>query len=148
MGDFNVITTTDEKQSGIPCNMKKILEFVRVIIGCGLTNIGFTGQKFTWCNNRGPLFRILKRLDRAMVNDKWLEIMLLTTITHLSIMGSDHYPLLMEISTRSNNITKYFKFLNFWVDQPEFSRNCKELLGKAYRWGCHVDNPSKTTEAL
>lgn len=32
-------------------------------------------------------------------------------------MGSDHRPLLMEISNNQTNPSKYFKFLNYWTNQ-------------------------------
>lgn len=66
------------------------------------------------------MFRIWKRLDRAMVNEKWLEVMHLTIITHIPSMGSDHCPLLIEISTRAANVVNYFRFLNRWAEQLEF----------------------------
>lgn len=120
VGDFNVITATEEKKGGVPYNMKKCFEFISVIEGCGLVDLGFIGQKFTWYNYRGPLFKIWKRHDRTMVNDKWLEIMPLTTVTHLSSVGSDHCPLLVEMATKADNTTRYFKFLNSCVDELEF----------------------------
>lgn len=77
--------------------MRKSLEFIAVIEACGLLNLGFSGQKYTWSNKRGIHHRIWKRLDRALVNDSWLEKMPQTTITHLSSIGSDHCPLLLEM---------------------------------------------------
>ncbi|XP_015166827.1 uncharacterized protein [Solanum tuberosum] len=120
VGDFNVITDIDEKLGGIPYNMRKSLEFIGVIEACGLMDLGFNGPKFTWSNQRGVNFRIWKRLDRAMVNDKWLENMPHTSITHLPSVGSDHCPLLLEMKARPDNCIKYFMFLNFWVEQPSF----------------------------
>ncbi|XP_049347584.1 uncharacterized protein LOC125812144 [Solanum verrucosum] len=61
IGDFNVITSTEEKAAEA---------------------------------------RVWKRLDRAMVNDKWLDLMPQTTITHLPSVGSDHCPLLMEMEKK------------------------------------------------
>ncbi|KAK4707460.1 hypothetical protein R3W88_033007 [Solanum pinnatisectum] len=112
VGDFNVITDTDEKLGGCVYNMKKSLEFIGVIEACGLMDLGFSGPKFTWSNQRGINSRIWKRLDRAMVNDKWLQDMPHSNITHLPSVGSDHCPLLMEITARSEEHIKYFKFLN------------------------------------
>uniref|UniRef100_M1DWN9 RNase H family protein n=1 Tax=Solanum tuberosum TaxID=4113 RepID=M1DWN9_SOLTU len=43
-----------------------------------------------------------------------------TTITHLSSVGSDHCPLLMEMVAREEDQIRYFKFLNCWTDQPNF----------------------------
>lgn len=62
----------------------------------------------------------MKRFDKAMVSDKLLEIMPLTTNTHLPTVGSDHCHLLMEMTTKTDNIFKYFRFLNCWVNQPDF----------------------------
>ncbi|KAH0772311.1 hypothetical protein KY290_016292 [Solanum tuberosum] len=120
VGDYNVITSIEEKLGGVPYNMRKSLEFVAVIEACGLVDLGFNGQKYTWSNNRGIQQRIWKRLDRALVTDDWLEKMPQTTITHLPSVGSDHYPLLMEIIARKEDHIKYFKFLNCWADQPKF----------------------------
>lgn len=40
--DFNVITSTEEILGGFPYNMKKSLEFITVIEGCGLLDLGFS----------------------------------------------------------------------------------------------------------
>ncbi|KAK4707367.1 hypothetical protein R3W88_033056 [Solanum pinnatisectum] len=101
--------------------MKKSLVFIGVIEACGLMDLGFNGPKFTWSNQRGIHFRIWKRLDRAMVNDRWLQDMPHTNITHLPSVGSDHCPLLMEVNARSEDHIKYFKFLNYWAEQPSFA---------------------------
>ncbi|KAK4733784.1 hypothetical protein R3W88_008045 [Solanum pinnatisectum] len=120
VGDFNVITDTDEKMGGNPYNMRKSMDFIATIEACGLTDLGFNRPRFTWSNQRGINFRIWKRLDRAMANDQWLQNMPQTTITHLSSVGSDHCPLLMEMNTRVDTHIKYFRFLNCWTDQPSF----------------------------
>ncbi|XP_015084240.1 uncharacterized protein LOC107027651 [Solanum pennellii] len=67
VGDFNVITSVEEKLGGLPYNMRKSMDFIAVIEACGLLDIGFCGHKFTWSNKRGINHRIGKRLDRAMV---------------------------------------------------------------------------------
>ncbi|XP_015159686.1 uncharacterized protein [Solanum tuberosum] len=97
IGDFNVITSIEEKSGGIPYNIHKSFEFIGMIEACGLVDIGYTGLPFTWCNQRDAEARVWKRLDRAMVNDKWLEVMPQTTIENLSSVGSDHTPMLMEM---------------------------------------------------
>ncbi|KAH0674028.1 hypothetical protein KY284_025115 [Solanum tuberosum] len=109
-----------KKLGGVPYNMRKSLEFIAVIEFCGLIDLGFSGQKFTWSNSRGIQQRVWKRLDRALVTDAWLEKMPQTTITHLPSVGSDHCPLLMEMNAREDDHIKYFKFLNCWTDQPNF----------------------------
>ena len=111
VGDYNVISNVDETLGGLPYNMRKSIDFIAIIEACGLVDIGFSGHRFTWSNKRGINHRIWKRLDRALVNDLWLEKMPQTTITHLSTTGSDHCPLLLEmVSTKADHIT-YFIFL-------------------------------------
>ncbi|XP_055826362.1 uncharacterized protein LOC129894731 [Solanum dulcamara] len=120
LGDFNVITEPEEKLGGVTYNMRKSLEFISIIQACGLQDLGFSGQKYTWSNQRGIFFRIWKRLDRGMVNDKWLEVMPQTTITHLPTVGSDHCPLLLEFTEHHQHQIKYFKFMNCWTDHHSF----------------------------
>ncbi|XP_069145607.1 uncharacterized protein [Solanum lycopersicum] len=100
VGDYNVISNVDETLGGLPYNMRKSIDFIAIIEACGLVDIGFSGHRFTWSNKRGINHRIWKRLDRALVNDLWLEKMPQTTITHLSTTGSDHCPLLLEMKTQ------------------------------------------------
>ncbi|KAG5567974.1 hypothetical protein H5410_065010 [Solanum commersonii] len=120
IGDFNVITSIEEKLSGIPYNMNKSLEFIGVIEACGLIDLGYTGLPYTWCNQMDAEARVWKRLDRSMVNDKWLENLPQTTIENLSSVGSDHSPLLMEMIQTNQSHTKYFKFLHCWVENGNF----------------------------
>ncbi|KAH0737915.1 hypothetical protein KY290_036620 [Solanum tuberosum] len=47
VGDYNVITSIEEKLGGVPYNMRKSLEFVAVIEAYGLVDLGFNGQKYT-----------------------------------------------------------------------------------------------------
>ncbi|WMV30181.1 hypothetical protein MTR67_023566 [Solanum verrucosum] len=138
MGDFNVTTSIEEKFGGIPYNIHKSLEIIGVIEACGLTDIGYTGLPFTWCNQRDVEARVWKRLDRAMVNDKWLEVMPQTTIENLSSVGSDHTPLLMEMFQANESHIKYFKFLHYWVENDTFMKTVhqcwtKEVSGNPMR---------------
>ncbi|KAH0771678.1 hypothetical protein KY290_015659 [Solanum tuberosum] len=126
IGDVNVITSTEEKQGGVPYTMNKIFDFLSVIEACGLMNLGYSGHHFTWCNQRATEARVWKRLDRTMTNDKCLEHMPQTTITHLPAVGSDHNLLLMEIAVREGHQTKYFKFLHCWVENENFMHTVKE----------------------
>ncbi|XP_055835236.1 uncharacterized protein LOC129903716 [Solanum dulcamara] len=64
LGDFNVITDPEEKLEGVTYNMRKSLKFISTIEACGLQDLGFSGQKYTWSNLRGIMFKIWKRLDR------------------------------------------------------------------------------------
>ncbi|XP_015170975.1 uncharacterized protein [Solanum tuberosum] len=114
IGDFNVITSIEEKLGGIPYNMNKSFDFIGVIE----------------CNQRDADARVWKRLDRSMVNDKWIEVMPQITIENLSSVGSDHSPLLMEMTKVNENHIKYFKFLHFWVDNETILKTVQQCWEK------------------
>lgn len=130
IGDFNVITDMEEKMGGQHYSMNKSFEFTSVTETCGLTDLGFHGQKFTWYNNRDNDAWIWKRLDRAMGNDKWLEVMPMSTVTHLASTGSDHCPQLLECVDRNTTTIKQFKFLHCWVDNTTFLNTAKNCWGR------------------
>lgn len=118
--DFNVITTPEEKKGGIMYNMNNCFDFISIIKTCRLTDLRFNGQTYTWCYQRAAEARVWKRLDREMVNNKWLEVMPQTTIDHLPAISSDHTPLLMEMTLKQEIPIKYFKFLHCWTDNSKF----------------------------
>lgn len=91
IGDYNFIPSTHEKFCGRDYYMNKSFKFISDIEACIFVDIGYNGQPYTLCNQRGEGARILKRLNWDFVNDKWLEKMLLTNITHLPSVGLDYF---------------------------------------------------------
>ncbi|OIT33861.1 hypothetical protein A4A49_52065 [Nicotiana attenuata] len=121
-GDFNVILDPDEKKGGRPHRMNKSLEFSTCIDNCGMMDLDFVGPKYTWCSNWEARRRIWKRLDRVFINDEWI--------------GSYHRPILIQCHDTNQQGPKYFKFLNFWTNQPSFLQVVEEV------WRNHVNgNP-------
>ncbi|XP_060195288.1 uncharacterized protein LOC132624540 [Lycium barbarum] len=98
-GDFNSILSTDEKMGD-----------------CGLKDNGFSGNIFTWSNERKGEEVIWKRLDRMISNEKWSEAFAISDVIHLPRVNSDHCPLLITGKNSSQSYVKYFRFLNFWTE--------------------------------
>ena len=98
----------------------RCFDFISTVEACGLSDLGFIGPKYTWCNNRTPSKRIWKRLDRAFVNDLWAQRYHSNTIKHLARTGSDHRPLLMQTLSNKNDFIRYFKFINIWAQLQDF----------------------------
>ena len=74
MGDFNEILEGEEHfnydvDRRIPQSMR---DFQEVAGYCGLTDMGYQAPEFTWCNKREERL-ICKKLDRVLVNEKWLH---------------------------------------------------------------------------
>lgn len=85
-----------------------------------LEDMGFKGSKYTWWNGRTDDECIFKRLDRILCNDKMGSIFPIIEVKHLVRSGSDHSPLLISMNTNDANITRSFKFLNFWLKEESF----------------------------
>ena len=51
-GDFNEISHPDEKFGGPDRDVRQMREFRDCLSRCGLFDLGFVGQRFTWCNGR------------------------------------------------------------------------------------------------
>ena len=80
MGNFNEILEGEES-SGFG-NTGKISsgmrDFQRAVLHCQLVDMGYKGQKFTWCNKREEGV-ICKKLDRVLLNNvAFLGLLMLT----------------------------------------------------------------------
>ncbi|CAN1128818.1 Putative ribonuclease H protein At1g65750, partial [Linum perenne] len=116
VGDFNSILTANDKRGGAGFVRAQNKSFIDTVDLCGLSDLPFQGPKFTWAMNN-----VLVRLDRALVNDRWLTLFPESRVLHLHKLKSDHRPILL----RSNNqvyspYTKPFRFLSAWLTHPSF----------------------------
>ncbi|XP_060182470.1 uncharacterized protein LOC132612164 [Lycium barbarum] len=125
-GDFNSILSTEEKMGGIPHGLNKSIPFMECLQDCGLNDIGFSGSRFTWCNERKEENVIWKRLDRMVVNDNWNDVFPISNVIHMPRISSDQCPLLINCDTNQNEMIRYFRFLNFWTDLDDFLDIVKE----------------------
>ena len=62
-GDFNEITHQHEKIGWLERDVNQMEGFRECLSRCGLFDLGFVGQLFTWCNGRLGDHRTLLRLD-------------------------------------------------------------------------------------
>lgn len=93
---------------------------------CGMLDAGYSGNDFTWTNNRRKMKRIRERLDKVFYNDEWSATFPLINVRHLPRTGSDHNMLLMTCSIEDVPPIKYFKFLSFWTEQKDFQKIVKD----------------------
>ena len=52
-GDFNVIISAEEKQGGLPIRVDEVVELRTFMAMVEVGDTGFSGPRYTWCNNRG-----------------------------------------------------------------------------------------------
>ncbi|XP_060190441.1 uncharacterized protein LOC132619606 [Lycium barbarum] len=126
MGDFDSILEAVEKKGGVPYNLNKSTDFRTCMDDTGMTDLGFTGYPFTWCNGRGRSKRISKRLDRIMANEEWTDMFQSNRVDHRAKTSSDHSLMLFRIGENNQDYIKYFRFLNFWTFQRDYEETVQE----------------------
>ncbi|XP_060183362.1 uncharacterized protein LOC132613367 [Lycium barbarum] len=119
-GDFNCILDPNEKIGGVPHKLSKSLEIIECLADCGLSDMGYNGSLYTWCNERKEKEIIWKRVDRMVANDELGAKFTSISVQHLARVSSDHCPLFITLKDYPSNTIRYFKFLNFWVEQEGF----------------------------
>ncbi|KAL7202772.1 hypothetical protein ACSBR1_034272 [Camellia fascicularis] len=58
-------------------------------------DLGCTGPKFTWTNNRRGMANTMERLNRALCNENWRTMYPQGTVRNLPRTYSDHFPLII-----------------------------------------------------
>lgn len=74
MGDYNEILDGEEHSEfeDTPRILIGMRDFQDITSYCRMTDMGYQGPRFTWCNKREEGL-ICKKLDRVLVNEEWLH---------------------------------------------------------------------------
>lgn len=123
--DFNTIDDINEKQGGLPVDLPRIEEFQDFIGQTTLSDIGFHGSTYTWCNNQRGRERIMQHLDRVMFNLDFRTMFPNTRVMHLPHVCFDHTPLCFQFQVADNKKPGGFIFQRIWLDHPSFFQAVK-----------------------
>ncbi|KAK4381987.1 hypothetical protein Sango_2916000 [Sesamum angolense] len=135
-GDFNEILEQSEEMGGPPRPLWQIRNFRRALEECSLSDIGFSGQPFTWSNRQEHPYTIRERLDRACASLRWIDLYPNATVTHLPASGSDHIPLLIKLSQQPasvGNKIRPFRFEAAWLESEQCEKVVSESWGGLYQ---------------
>ena len=127
-GDFNEILKGNEHSSfdinpTIPMGMR---DFQEVVQYCSLSDMKYHGPLFTWCNKREGNELICKKLDRVLVNEKWIADYQ-QCYGFLEAGGcSDHLRCRINLGAETHIVRKPFKFTNVLAKDPGFLPLIKE----------------------
>lgn len=70
-GDFNQVVDPTEKLGGQRLTWTHTASLWNFLNNGGLIDLGFSGPRYTWTNNRRGAGKIRERLDRAVCNSLW-----------------------------------------------------------------------------
>ncbi|XP_010233014.1 uncharacterized protein LOC104583043 [Brachypodium distachyon] len=110
LGAFNEIMYAYEKDGGNPRPLIMMQKFRECIADCGLEDMGFFGDVFTWSRNG-----IRERLDRAVCNERWAALFPMFGVINEAPVHSDHRPIVVDTEVHAGALapwssgTKFFE---------------------------------------
>ncbi|XP_031387323.1 uncharacterized protein LOC116200633 [Punica granatum] len=121
MGDFNAVKGTEEvkavgREVVIDQSMRDFSDFMNAAELIDHTSIGCY---FTWSNKRQEGFQV-RKIDRVLVNEKWFQGDIASTVEFLPPGISDHCPALLKFGEKENAGPKPFKFFHFWIEHSGY----------------------------
>ena len=121
IGDFKIIRSDNERIRGHPRPRIALEEFNSFIDMVGLTDLGFQGNKMTWCNGQEGSSRSWARLDRALVNSAHtLEFPSIGGL-YLPKFSFDHAILQVDLCPEDRRYGHVpFKFQQMWTTHDAF----------------------------
>ncbi|XP_074318307.1 uncharacterized protein LOC141655110 [Silene latifolia] len=132
IGDFNEILFEHEKSGGTIREYPVMDAFREAIDECGLMDIGYWGNPFTWWNRRGDSEAIYERLDRALATPSFINHCPTIKLNHLDFDKSDHAPIKLALYKAPKTAkTKKFRFEDMWANDEA----CEGVIQDAWEGG-------------
>jgi endonuclease/exonuclease/phosphatase family metal-dependent hydrolase len=98
MGDFNLVLNSEEKQGGRNLTSNTLINLFRdTLQNYNLSDLGYVGDPYTWCNKQDGEHNIKARLDRCVATPDWLFSFPSASVTNLIRYASDHMPILLRL---------------------------------------------------
>ncbi|GAA0170967.1 hypothetical protein LIER_43889 [Lithospermum erythrorhizon] len=137
MRDFNNILEKEEKEGGNERSERSMQLFRNFVQRDKLLDLGYVGNSFTWCNRRSGEDCVKMRLDRALCDAQCGLNFLHSAVTHLPMIGADHFPLLLNLEVPKNRVNRRFVFDKRWIKKEGCESTVKEAWSKRFqgsRW--------------
>lgn len=97
--------------------------FREAIDKCDLSDLGYSGSKFTWCNKREREEFTKKQLDSALGNG-FLSLLCSNCEVHvLPVLNSNHSPLLVSCDNGEDEVRRtqrIFRYGSYWFSNQEY----------------------------
>ncbi|PWA39454.1 RNA-directed DNA polymerase, eukaryota, Reverse transcriptase zinc-binding domain protein [Artemisia annua] len=138
MGDFNVTLDISEHSAGGSHNNMDMNEFKEAVNKMEVDDICSSGFHFTWTKSlKNPNCNTLKKLDRILVNEEFINKFQNAYGVFLPYTISDHSPSVLIIKDGMPKKQRSFRFSNFIYDKEGFLETVKKEWDQEIH-GCHM----------
>ncbi|XP_028120127.1 uncharacterized protein LOC114317570 [Camellia sinensis] len=120
LGDFNVVRFSFEKMGGRENWSRANEVFNSMVLDSELEDLCYKGCQFTWSNKQGGGNFITSKIDRVLVNERWLTVNPNSYALFLPSGVSDHSPVIVQLGGEEAKLKKPFKFFDFWANHCDF----------------------------
>lgn len=127
VGDFNQILLAAEHHSETPHNLpiNGMNELHNCLVENEISDLASRGVFYTWYNGR-PEDPVLRKLDRALVNEEWSSSFPDSVAIFDPPGDSDHSPCLVITDASVEASKKSFKYFSFFSTHPSFLEKLSE----------------------
>ncbi|XP_010495255.1 PREDICTED: uncharacterized protein LOC104772322 [Camelina sativa] len=101
-------------------------DFQEVVRTCEFVDMSYQGPRYTWCNKRHDGV-ICKKLDRVLVNQKWIQQFGQSHSVFEPGGCSDHLRYRFYITAEIQRVQKPFKFINEVALHPDYQTQLVDL---------------------
>ncbi|KAL0395126.1 UNVERIFIED_CONTAM: hypothetical protein Slati_4478800 [Sesamum latifolium] len=132
-GDFNELLDQSEKLGGPPRPVWQIRNFRTALLDCGLYNLGYLGDIFTWSNKHPVPNTVLECLDRVCGNTSWSQLFPSGFVSHIPMSCSDHKAIHIHLTSKqkvSRGRSRPWRFEAAWLQADQ----CEGVLTKGWNW--------------
>lgn len=132
--DLNEIIDESERFGGRNLARKRLFlkGFMQQV---GAIDLSFNGRKYTQINKQQASTNIRWRLDKAIANSEWLNLLPKARVQHLPWEELDHVPLLISTGEEDEIYKMPFRFLHAWVTNISSFWVVKEVWDKEPGYG-------------
>uniref|UniRef100_A0A803QEA0 Reverse transcriptase domain-containing protein n=1 Tax=Cannabis sativa TaxID=3483 RepID=A0A803QEA0_CANSA len=128
IGDLNNVTSQGDKRGGNPYPNWLVGGFNEALAECSLHDLELCGYPYTWEKSRGTVDWVEVRIDRALVNQAWLDFFPFAKLYNLEISMSDHCPI--HLVTNNNMV-----LMEWGKDYSgNFAKRVKDCKLEVKRW--------------
>ena len=92
-------------------------------------DLEYTGQRLTWNISQVGDGRVERKLDQALMNARWKEVVEFSKAQFDVPLLSDHSPTVVVISDLPRKKGFPFRYKNFWGEEPNYDRVVQGVWG-------------------